>query len=275
MLKTMWMMLCFLLVPSWALSFDSPTNAMRSTGLGDLDAATQDVWAEAQGDLDAAGELDDQVEENGLIDEVANGIVRVIESEHCSWYECGTITPPDEYMDRARNIAQATRTALLENGLSHPNYLWGSVGIIMQESRGNPCPFGPYSRQWAIDKNLVKAKHMIKWDRDDALRVMHAMKSGKVKRRGVDSGIGQTIWPHNSKIRMPDGTVRTATPEEMVTVDGGARTLAYHMQQNAQLGPQRPWAYWPGAMNVEYGEKIEWWVRRMRGPTLGPKARWQ
>jgi len=269
MLKTMCVLLIVSLVPMsvW------PTNAVTNVV---VDVSVQEqALVESQADVDEAGDLAKMAEEDGLIDDVSRGIVRVIEAEKCAWYECGTMTPPEEYMERARRIAQATRTALLENGLSHAYYLWGAVGIIMQESRGNPCPFGPYSRQWAIDKKLVKSKHMVYWNTDDALRVMHSMLSGKTKRRGVDSGVGQTIWPRNSKIREETGQVRTATPEEMVTVEGGARALAYHMQQNAQLSPTRPWAYWPGAKDELYGAKIEWWVQRMRGPKLGSKAHWQ
>jgi hypothetical protein len=229
---------------------------------------SQSMAVEATGDIQEAGELagDDRLAEEALIAEVTEWIADAARRENCSWYECGVVTPKEEYDDRARRIATSIRTALVENGLSHPFYLWGSVGIMWQESRGNPCPFGPYSRQWAISKKLVREKHMVWWNTDDALKVMQAMLSGKVKRRGVDSGIGQTIWPHNSKVRMPDGTVRTATPEEMVTVEGSAKAMAYHMQQNAQLDPRR---------DEKYGEKIEWWVKRNGGPNIGPKARWQ
>jgi len=231
---------------------------------------------EAQGDILVAGEMaqDAGLAEEELISEVAGWIADAARRENSSWYECGATTPKEEYDERARRIATALRDGLVENGLSHPFYLWGSVGIMWQESRGNPCPFGPHSRKWAIDKKLVKSKHMVWWNTKDALKVMQAMLSGEVKRRGVDSGIGQTIWPHNSKVRMPDGTVRTATPEEMVSVEGSARAMAYHMQQNAQLDPRRPWAYWPGPLDKKYGEKIEWWVQSRGGPSIGPKAPW-
>lgn len=238
---------------------------------------SRSMRVEAEGDVQEAGEIaaDEQIAEEALIDDVTDWILKAAQRENCSWYECGVATPKEEYGERARRIAIAIRTALLENGLSHSFYLWGSVGIMWQESRGNPCPFGPYSRQWAIDKKLVREKHMVWWNTEDALKVMHAMLSGKVKRSGVDSGIGQTIWPRNAKIRMQDGMVRTATPEEMVTVEGSARAMAYHMQQNAQLDPRRPWAYWPGPLDVKYGEKIEGWVKFNGGPRIGPKAHWQ
>lgn len=242
-----------------------PGQAMR-----DAVVESWDGLVEAQADIDMAGRLAD-AEEEALIDAVARGIADLARKENCSWYECGVTTPKEEYDARARRIAVAIRTALLENGLDDPNYLWGAAGLVWHESRGNPCPFGPYSRRWAIEKRLVKDKHMVRWNTDDALNVMHAMLRGKVKRRGVDSGIGQTIWPRNAKVRLPDGTLRTATPEEMVTVEGSARALAYNLQQNVQLNSKRPWAFWPGAWTPEYGEKIEWWVRRMRGPRLGPK----
>lgn len=213
-------------------------------------------------------------QEAELITEVAEGLVRAVERERWAWYECGAITPPEEYMERALRITIAMRTALLENGLSHPYYLWGAMGIVWQESRGNPCPLGPHSRKWAAAKKLVAQKHLIHWTAEDALRVMTSPKLGK-RGTGVDAGLGQTIWPNNARIRVHDGISRPATPEEMVTVEGSSRALAYHLQQNAQLNPRRPWAYWPGIPQKTYAEKIEGWVRVMHGPNIGPAARWR
>jgi hypothetical protein len=206
------------------------------------------------------------------LQKTASAIVSAIQRENWSWFECGKITPLTEYDERAGRIARALRTALKEVGLSHPNYLWASLAIMWQESHGNPCPLGPNSRAWAERKHLVKAKHMVYWNEDDALAAFRGWENSK-RKTGLDAGLGQTIWPHNAKILEPDGTVRTATPEEMITVEGSARTLAYHMYENAQLDPRRPWAYWPGLPNVEYAEKMEAWVRHHGGPALtGPRA---
>lgn len=207
---------------------------------------------------------EDQLKEQALVQEVADGFLAAIRAENWSWYGCGEITPPEEEPARALELVNALRVGLIEVGLLEPRYLWAAAAIVYQESRGNPCALGPNSRKWAAKHKIVN-KHLIRWTAEDALKVMT---SPKAKRRGVgfDAGIGQTIWPENAHVLDENDEPRVATAEEMTTVEGGARALAYHMFENAQIDKRRPWLYWPGRRDDVYGSKLAWIVRRMRGP---------
>jgi hypothetical protein len=229
------------------------------------------VWSEPLPEPPTAPAPVDMEQEQELVDVATAGLVRAVEAEHWAWYACGAVIPKEEYPARAEQIVRALRTALREVGLSHPNYLWGAMGIMWQESRGNPCPLGPYSRRWAVAKKVVKEKRLERWTVEDSLAALRA--AGKAK-RGVDAGLGQNIWPVNAQV-LEDGVVRPATAEEMVSVEGSARALAWHLAEQAKVDARRPWAYWPGLPSAAYAARVEGWVRVMRGPKLGAGARWR
>ena len=215
--------------------------------------------------------VQEALDEDALVLAAAAGLVRAVEAERWSWYSCGGIVPIEQYPVRSAQLVRALRTALREVGLEHPNYLWGALGIMWQESRGNPCPLGPYSRRWAVAKKVVKQKHLSHWTEADALAALHA--AGKAH-RGVDAGLGQNIWPVNAMV-LDGGVARPATAEEMVSVEGSARALAFHLAEQAKVDPRRPWAYWPGMPSADYAKKVEGWVRVMGGPRIGAGARWR
>lgn len=228
--------------------------------------------AEAPGlvSVEAAAHLpppptEDQLKEQALVQEVADGFLVAIRAEKWRWYGCGEVTPPEEEPARALELVNALRVGLIEVGLLDQSYLWAAAAIVYQESRGNPCALGPNSRKWAARHKIVN-KHLIRWTAQDALKVML---SPKAKRRGVgfDAGIGQTIWPENAHVLDENDEPRVATAEEMTTVEGGARALAYHMFENSQIDKRRPWLYWPGRRDDVYGSKLAWIVRRMHGPS--------
>lgn len=246
------------------------TEALPATP---LDPPT-DGGAEAEAAKPAEAEGPDEGPEAELLQQAATAIVAAIQRENWSWFECGQITPLDQYDERAMRIARALRTALLEVGLKHPNYLWASLAIMWQESHGNPCPLGPNSRAWAERKKLVKQKHLVHWTAEDALAAFRGWEASR-RKIGLDAGLGQTIWPFNAHILEADGTVRTATPEEMITVEGSARTLAYHLFENAQIEPRRPWRHWPGIPRDDYAAKLEAWVKSHGGPALTGRAAWK
>lgn len=203
--------------------------------------------------------------ERELVQSVADGFLKAIRSENWSWYDCGGTTSPEDEPARALELAQALRSALVEVKLLEASYLWAAAAIVYQESRGNPCAVGPNSREWAKKQKLVN-KAMIRWTASDALKVTSSPKFHK-RRVGIDLGIGQTIWPENAHVLDAYGNPRKATPEEMVTVEGGARAVAYHMLENSLIDPKRPWLYWPGKRDEVYGSKLAWIVRKMNGPS--------
>jgi hypothetical protein len=211
--------------------------------------------------------------DDGLIETAGRGFARAIRLEKSAWYDCGKITPKDEYDYRGIQLASALRKALLDVGLKDPMYLWGALALVFHESRGNPCVTGPTSRQWVDDNKLLKKeKHWTKYDQFDILRIVKS-KAFKSKRSGIDSGISQTLYPRNTKIfEVTSGIVRQATIEEMLTVEGGARATAQHMMERFKDSSEYPWLFWPGYRDDRYLSVLQFHVRRMGGPytDLGP-----
>jgi len=202
-----------------------------------------------------------------LIKNAGKGFAQAVGLEKASWYDCGKVTPVDEYETRGIYIARCLKDALDEVGLFDPQYLWGSLAIVFQESRGNACSIGPNSRSWAKDNSVLNLKkHWTRFDKEDVLRVVDSKKF-KTRRVGADAGIGQTIFPHNSEIYdMTSKAVRLVTTEELFTVEWGARTLAFHMLENTQLSKTKPWYYWPGFYDENYARNLAFHVSRMGGP---------
>jgi hypothetical protein len=201
-----------------------------------------------------------------IVREVGLGFAEAVRKENSSWYECGKTTPKEEYDSRGLRIALAMRIALLEVGLKDPIYLWGAAGIIYQESRGNPCVTGPRSRVWARENNVLGDVHWTRFTEQDIFKIVRS-KAFKNRRTGIDSGIAQTIFPRNTSIYdTATRSVRKATIEEMVTVEGSARAAAFHMLEKAVESPKYPWAFWPGGMDKKYAGVIAYQVRRMGGP---------
>jgi hypothetical protein len=205
--------------------------------------------------------------EDELVVAAGKGFSKSIRTENASWYECGEVTPKEDYDKRGIKIAFALRVALLEVGLKDPLYLWGAMALVYQESRGNPCVTGPNSRSWAEKNNLVKkGKHWTKFNQDDIRKIVHS-KQFKNKRSGIDSGLTQTLFPHNTSIYDTSlRQIRPATIDEMVTVEGGARATAFHMTERLVDSSKYPWLYWPGHRDDKYAETLQFHVRRMGGP---------
>jgi hypothetical protein len=205
--------------------------------------------------------------EDDLVVSAGKGFAKTIRAENAAWYECGVVTPKEDYDKRGIHLAFALRVALLEVGLKDSIYLWGALALVYQESRGNPCVTGPRSREWALKNDLVrKEKHWTRFDKKDIIKMVSS-KEFKKKRSGIDSGLTQTLFPHNTS--MYDVTSRTVRPvsiEEMLTVEGGARATAYHMIERAKDSSRYPWLFWPGRRDDKYAEVLAFHVRRMGGP---------
>lgn len=205
--------------------------------------------------------------DDGLIETAGRGFARAIRLEKSAWYECGKVTPKDEYDYRGIQLARALRNALLDVGLKDPMYLWGALALVFHESRGNPCVTGPTSRKWINENGLLKKeKHWTKYDELDIIRIVRS-KAFKSKKSGIDSGISQTLYPRNTKIFDTGlGIVRHATIEEMLTIDGGARATALHMIECVRDSSEYPWLFWPGYRDDRYVSVLQFHVRRMGGP---------
>lgn len=205
--------------------------------------------------------------DDSLINFAGKGFARAIRLENSAWYECGKITPKEEYDERGIRLARSLRVALLEVGLKDPMYLWGALALVFHESRGNPCVTGPTSRKWINENGLLKKeKHWTKYDELDIMRIVRS-KAFKSKKSGIDSGISQTLYPRNTKIfDTESGTVRHATIEEMLTVEGGARATALHMVERVRDSSEYPWLFWPGYRDDRYVTVLQFHVRRMGGP---------
>jgi hypothetical protein len=194
------------------------------------------------------------------------GFAALVREENAAWYDCGKATPKDEFDARGIQIALALRVALLEVGLKDDSYLWGLIGIVFQESRGNPCVTGPRSRIWARENDVLGDVHWTRYTEEDIFKIVRS-KAFKGKRSGIDSGIAQTLYPRNTSMYdVFTRTVRPSTIEEMVTVEGSARAAAYHLLEKSTESPKYPWAFWPGGMDVRYATVISFHVRKMGGP---------
>lgn len=202
-----------------------------------------------------------------LVTQAGIGFANVIREEKTAWYDCGLITKKEEYDIRGIHIARSVKDALDEVGLRDPRYLWGALGIIYQESRGNACAVGPNSRSWAKEKNVLKtSKHWTRYTKEDVLSIVNS-KEFKKRRVGAAAGIGQTIYPHNTNIfDSTTNSIRNITPDELFTVEGGAKTIAFHMLTNTQFNKKRPWVYWPGSPYEKYARVLAMHVSRMGGP---------
>jgi hypothetical protein len=213
--------------------------------------------------------------EEALLSDVAEGVVRAVGISGDQWYECGEPTAPEDYVDRAVYMVRCLRSALSEVGLENPYYTWAATALVLHESQGNPCAIGPGSRKWAAAAKLIDPKRNWQlWTREDVTRILTSDKFTKKRRAiGADSGLGQNIWPHNAYLLDADGhTVRVATLDEVLTVEGGARMVAYHLLEKTRLSRRAPWAYWPGHRDVKYYERIMGYVRMMRGPAKAIQA---
>jgi len=209
-------------------------------------------------------------EREHLADKMAAGFVTAIRKESKYWWECGVPTPREQWLPRAKTMANALLDALDEfNVKVNP---WGPWGVIYHESRGNRCAVGPNPRKVAYRKGLIEQKQYYMWTEEEVLSVVNHRQWGK---RVADLGLGQVVWRRYARIK-ENGRVRIPTAQEMLSVENGARVLAYGMLQrqhykNAREWKPMPWLFWPGsAPDWDYGMTISRIVKRMGGPAIRP-----
>jgi hypothetical protein len=195
------------------------------------------------------------------------------------WYDCGVATPFGERVPRAKALAETTLRTMHEHNLRvNP---WGVMSVIFLESRGNPCSIGPNTRKNAEKLDLLpkdkdgNRKRWTQYTREDVLAVI--TNPTWVKRGYIaDVGLVQDIFPKYARVLDSSGPLkcmgklkapcRIPTPEELVSVKGGAEIAVHGMLTRVEhFHTTSPWFFWSWVPRPRYSTNLAITIRRLGG----------